>query len=110
MRTLILLGLLTLAACADVPISGARALSATTTEDGVQLTWSLGESPGTEQWIERRPARGKFERIASLAADTTSFVDRQAARGVEYVYRVLSLSDGVPWNGTYSRQVTAARP
>jgi hypothetical protein len=106
-RNLVFCCALALAGCADVPVSAPRELTSVTQADGVQLSWTLGESPGTEQWVERRPARGRFKRVASLPADATTFLDGDAAPGVVYVYRVLSLVDGEPWNGGYSRQVTA---
>jgi len=55
----------------------------------VQITWTDGDDE-TAYYLERSPDGSTWTQIASLAADTTEYIDNQLAPGTLYYYRIRS--------------------
>jgi hypothetical protein len=55
---------------------------------GVQLAWTDNSTDENAFALWRKTATSDWARVALLAPNTTSFLDRSAAPGVTYTYRV----------------------
>lgn len=97
------LGAALMTGCGSVPVAAPREL---TVSNGV-LSWSDAAGSGTQYRIERQIPGGFFEPLAIAPAGTTQYRDETAVQpGTTYTYRVLAMTAGAPWSGTYSQQVS----
>jgi fibronectin type 3 domain-containing protein len=93
----LLLGPLALSGCGSAP--GSATLTGSSSQYGVQLSWSAGASadPVVSYNVYREQTAG-FAQINSSPVTTTSYMDSSTASGQAYVYMVESV-DG---NGNVS--------
>jgi hypothetical protein len=96
----------TAATTVQAPPAAPTDLTATISTGGrIRLSWMDPADNETGFQVERR-ARGRFARIATVPADTTTFEDLTAVRGQTYTYRVRAVNGvGV---SAYSNEVTLA--
>lgn len=93
-----------------LPPSAPRTLSAEPHERGVIVTWdepSFAGSGVTSYAIERARSGAAHERIATVEARHTGFLDREAEAGVNYTYRARALGPGGESKPTPEDQVRA---
>ena len=82
-------------ALVGIPVEAPSSLGASydTGARGVQLTWKDESPHETGYDVYRKKQGGRFELVASLPADTASYLDKDPATGA-YAYRVLALGVG----------------
>ena len=82
-----------------IPLLGPRDLIAEASSGSVTLRWSAPEDPAVTGYrVLRRRAQvdGAFIDLAEVATSTPMYVDtRDVAAGVQYIYRVVAVYDGV---------------
>ncbi|MCB9357502.1 MAG: VCBS repeat-containing protein [Calditrichaeota bacterium] len=85
-------------------------LSASTTEDDfVSLTWNdVSGETGYEIWRTEAGHVRRYEPLALVAQDLTSYLDNSATPGQEYFYRVRAVNSACG-NGSFSPEVAGMR-
>lgn len=74
----------------------------------VNLTWTDNATNETGYYVERRTGTGNYSRIATLAANTTSYANTGLTAGTTYTYRVQAYNASAA--SGYSNEATAITP
>lgn len=86
--------ILFLYAGAAVPEAPSNLTASPLSTSEIRLTWSDNASGETEYRVERRAVGGSFAELATLAADTTTFVATGLAPGSVHLFRVRAVGAG----------------
>jgi fibronectin type 3 domain-containing protein len=86
--------------------SGLAAVVVSATQ--VNLSWVDNSSNETSFSVERATGTGAFSVVASVAANSVSYVNTTTAGGITYSYRIRAVNSG--GNSAYSATVTATTP
>ena len=107
-RNVLILGLLSLAACGgmDMSLPAPTSLKVEELSGGAHLTWKDNATNEAMYMVERKDGSGAFKAIKSdLEFDTTAYHDAPLMAGVVYTYRVMAMGkDGK--SSPYSNEAT----
>lgn len=92
----------------DVPLAPGNLRVTLTMRGSVVMAWS--DNAGNEQGykIERRTAGGSYVQVATVAANTTTFMDTGLTGGATYYYRVRAYNAN--GNSAYSNEIGVTIP
>lgn len=75
-------------------------------QNDLLLFWTDNSVSETDYEVERKSADGTFSKIATLAEDSTTFVDSNLTANTPYTYRVRAVNDDGPSN--YTNEATGS--
>jgi hypothetical protein len=92
----------------DPPLAPSNLSAQLVAADQVALSWTAQDEAASEFRIERRLDGSTFQPLATVDADSTTFVDTGLAPHVRYTYRVRACNDA--GCSEYSNEATAITP